>query len=401
MWDTEPKQQPSPKSTRFFLDWLEQHALTGDVLRDAEDIILNAEQEANEVKHFRTTVQTPPWHSEGPTVWFHVRRILSGVLAITNGADVCEIEEFAREKLFDEEVKEIGLTIRENAGSMITLALVHDLAKPDTVSLEAPQDSKGGAEGFLLHKRKREVASTSEQEHVMKLFRAFEANHQGLDQSRLTADFYDEYEIQSHYNKHDQIGASDKYEIVRETIGRMYHLSSDDLVRVQLIVKYHIEFLSAFSEKPSVAKYRLFHERASRAGLDADDFLDLLLAFTFLDSVVGCYVYRDGSFSAQTQVITNFLQSEFDAAPHRRLRRRENKDLQVRKRRKVALRTAKLLGDDIFSLLEIPFGPGRGEVVEKINRLVEDSSLEIDFGTHTQEMTARINEARHLLTLVR
>lgn len=399
MWESPSAEQQKPRKTLPFLDWMKTHVLTSERLRAAEAIIDSAEREAPEIRRFRHTPETPPWHVEGSTVWHHIRRALAGVLAVTDGADLLEIEEFAREKDLAGEIAEMQRVIRENSGSMITFVLVHDIAKPDVLQLEAPEGSKGAREGFLSHKyRESKTAREDERQYYLKLFRSFEERHHLPEIDRVAAAFFDEYEIRSHYYGHDVVGASEKYQSVRETIGGMFHLSADDLVLIQLAVKYHIDFLMRFNEGVNPNGVELMTQRANRAGIDADDFLDLLLAFTFFDTTVGSYGYENGEFFGRTQEVVTYLRSEFEAMPHRRARREETQDHARRKRRKAALAAAGLSGDAVFQLLGTPFGPERAAVMHDVNQLVDDAEAEVDFGRHRKELLRRAAVARDLLT---
>lgn len=399
MWETAPEKTIQPRNTMYFLDWMRERVLTDAFLRQAEDILLQAEREAKEIGRLKNVPQSPPWHTEGPTAWHHVRRILAGVLAVVDGASLLEIEEFAREKDLAGEIIELEQTIRENAGSMLTYALTHDIAKPDAITLEAPANSKGGKEGFFTKAAsQKRVANEDDRTLYLKLFRAFEAAHTVMDPNELCAAFFDVYEIRAHYLDHGKIGAGDAYQHVREEIGGMYHLSADDLVHVQLGIRHHMDFLNAFASGENVAQFKVFEGRANRYGLDADDFLDLLLAFTFIDTTIGSLKYQEGEFSGQTDIIIHALRSEYHAAPHRRARRQEKADIHARRARKAVLQAAELDGKAVFALLGTPYGPERGEVMKRINALIDHPAEMIQFGGQTDEMRRRIETARDLLT---
>lgn len=400
MWEETPESMPKPRESRFFLDWMDREVLRDDVTSQAEVVLTEAEQEVGApVRRYRTTPQSAPWHVEGPTVAHHVRRAIAGVLAITEGADVLEIEEIAREKTLLGEFSELQRTIRANAGTMLAFALVHDMGKPDTLTFDAPRGTGGEREGFSTNKRTRsKSASEDERQHYLKLVRAFAEKEEIEDHAELTAAFYDEYEIKTHFYGHERVGSSEKYRDAREAIGGLYHMSADDLAMLQLIIKNHIDAIMSFKDAPDPAKFRSFVERANRAGFDADDFLDLLLAGMFIDVTVGSLMYRDGQYSAQFEPVINFLKSEYEVLPRRREERREEVDLKDRKRVKLALQAANLLGGDVFSLLNIPFGPKRGDIMRKIREAVEDPAAPVDFGPHTEEMYRRIETARSLLT---
>lgn len=397
MWEVAPK-QTRQKETKYLLDWMNREVLREDLAREAEDLLIAAENVAQEIRSFRTTPQAANWHAEGPVISDHIRRILQVILAIVEGASLLEIEEFAREKILYGELLELEQTIREQAATMIVFALLHDLAKPDTLRFDAPQGSKGEKEGFRLHGQvKRELARPEEVQHYMKLYKSF-AIKQGVKTTQeMTAAFFDTYEIHVHNHGHDRVGASDKYLEVRQRIEELHQLSADDAALMPFLIKHHIDALSYFKDGPNEKKFLLLIERANQWGFDADDALDALLAAAFLDRL-GSLSYAHGQFTVQYEMIVHMLHSERLALPKRQEKRDQEVLLEKKRKRKAAMKEAGLNGESVFSLLETVYGKERGTVMKRINEMIDDPEIEIEFGEHSEEMGRRITHARSLLT---
>ena len=107
MWESLPPKKLQNVETRFFLDWVNDELFHSDIIRQAEDTFLQAAKQFPEIARFQTTPQSAPWHCEGPVLSDHVKRILAGIYAIVNGAQLLEIEELAREKSLAGEIYEM------------------------------------------------------------------------------------------------------------------------------------------------------------------------------------------------------------------------------------------------------------------------------------------------------
>lgn len=399
MWEEAPVIKKSNKDTHYLLSWMESEILTEDRVRQAELSLKAAEKIAPSLKQYRTTPQSAPWHAEGPTVDFHIRRFICGVQAIADGKSLLDVEELAREKVIRSELLELEETIREYAGWFMTYALVHDAAKIDTVSFSSPEASRGAKEGFFGHKYQLSPhADEASRLHYLKLFRAFCVHQQEQKTEQCVAAFFDEFEIETHYLEHAKEGAGERYQNIHEKIGSVYHVEPDDLAKLQFVIRNHIDAISFFRDKPNPSKYLLLIDRVNRAGFDADDVLDLLVAAIFLDVSMGSLAYTHGQFGPDLKPILNMIKSEALAAPERKRKREEARDLAARKQKKSVLNDAGLLGKDIFDLLEIPHGPERGRFMKTIRAAIEDPAMTVDFGPHTDEVRRRLEDARRLLT---
>lgn len=386
----------SKRETAYFLDWLEGLFSAG-YLAQAREVLQQAENKVSALKAYRTTPQSAPWHVEGPVVADHVERALAGLEAILDGASILEIEELARYKELREEIVELQETIRENAATMRAFVLLHDIAKTVTINFDAPPGSKGEKEGFQQHKyRSQTQASKAEMNLYQKLYKAFTVAHSDLDQIQLMAKFYDQYEIKTHYPDHAKVGAGHDFFNTREAICDQYRLTTHDRALLTFMIRNHIDVLNGFERQADPAKFNLLIARANKAGFDADDALDLMVAGLFLDSVIGCVAYKDGKIEADLKPLINILRAEEQLAPQRRVARRDKSRLRERRIMKDALAQANLAPEEVFALLGTPVGPERGLIMKQIYDLVIGSKTELNFGDHNSTLAPRIRQAQQI-----
>ncbi len=394
MWETLPIKKQEAHARPFFLSWTESIA-TKERTRRAEDTLIRLESDVPEIRQFRTTPQSPPWHSEGPFVIDHIRRILIGLYAVTDGEDLLEVEELAREKHHHPELVELQETIREHAATLEAFALLHDIAKPQQLFFNAPASSRGEVEGYRQrdqdHVRR---ASDRDRETYRKLVEAMSAGNPELSPSELAARFFDQYEIRAHYHGHDRVGASDTFLAQREFVSDRYRLPARDRAMLTFAIRHHIDVFHFFKNGPNPEKYNLLIARADKQGFDADDALDFLLAGIFLDATMGGLIYLEGQFSCDQGILFNMLESEALARGERRTRRRERQNAKREEVFRQMLKEVGLGSEDIFALLSTPFGPERAEIVAKVEDLVRRQNADIHFSLQGEEMTKRIKLAR-------
>ncbi len=387
----------SSRETWYFLDWMEKFVVGNEAIRrEVDDLFQEVAAKVGAVKRFRNTPQSAPWHCEGITVDVHVKRMLGTIQAVVQGADLLTIEEFSREKTLHEGLVELQEVIREHAGFFLAYAFVHDIAKPDVVFLEALPGSKGAKEGFVEARRKG-LGDVEQIQHYFKLFKSFLVKHEGSEVPESMANFFDEYEIQVHYYNHDRVGSGDSFASVREVIASQFRVSADHVDSLRLLTKRHMQTMSFFLNGVNVEKYDFLAQQAGRDGYDADDYLDLALGCLFLDVTAGSLAYEHGQFSAQYQPVLNCLRSELMAREERKHRRSKKREEAFRRRRKQVLEEVGLAGDVLFSLLNVPFGPGRADVVQKISDAVDGRGDLRGFSSHVDELQKRVDQARALL----
>lgn len=376
----------------FLADWLEG-VLSSETLRRAHGVFEGAVAQIPELVRFRMTPQTPPHHAEGPNVACHVERVLALVLAIEDGARLVDVEEFARNPADRLAVEEIETTIRQHAAFFKVFALVHDIAKPDVVSLSAPGDSRGAADGFAAS-RHDHPASPKEIARFDKLIRAFAAAHPKLTSAEISREFFAEYQISAHYTDHDRHGAGATYAPIRAAALELFGVNASFHKLLAEIIWSHMDVLHFFDESPRAAKYAFLEARARKVGLNADVFLTFLACGTMLDAVLGSLVAVENTAKPSVAVILNMLASERDAVPLRHATRLALEERTRKTAIKDILAHAKLSADDIFGLIPTPYGPERGDVVRGVYDMIRGKASEYDFGGHTAEITRRAASAK-------
>lgn len=399
MWEKLPVQKKV--STSFFSDWLDQYVLVDFYGKKSIRIFKDAEKISSIFSKLRVIPQTPPYHSEGPFASDGILRAISGLYAVLDGARLLSIESFIRERHFNEEIRAIEDTMREQIASLTVYLLMHDLGKVSTLVLDAPAGSRGEIEGFSQHGyRSSSAASVEELLLFGKLYKSFSISKQHYEKRSLVAGFYDKYEIHAHYPDHAKLSI-DSNEEVFESISDHFRLPERDRELIKFSVRNHMYVISAFGSGPNFNAYKLLVSRAHKAGFDADDALDFIMAATFLDVCVGSLTYRLGEFISSVEIILNILRSEEHVSPHRREERRKKRTISDEKFLRYVLNESELDGDSLFKLLQTPFGPERGKIVAEIRSLVMDVSIETKFTNHSHELERRVKKARELFDVVR
>lgn len=415
MWENGGLNLRSKGESKLFLRWLQEDVLTDNRKNQARKILVEAGLLAPELQKFDHTPQSAPWHCEGIFVRFHIERMLAGLLGILEGQSLLSVEELVGEKYWREDILKLEETIRANAATVQAFILLHDIAKPATISFDAAVSSKGAIEGFAQHKRRLNVAaSPAEQALYFKLFRAFElAEGAGSSRPLLRRDssrpvahsvpegdsvmaFFTEYGIETHYLGHARRALKPEYRAARTAIETSLHLEPRDAELLAFAMENHIDVLDFFGTGPDVSKFELLIARANKMKLDANEALDILLACVFLDSAIGSLSCKDGKFGVDLVSTFNFWRSEELAAPARRAKRREEIRLAQKKEFKTLLKSAGLSSDEVFQLTKIPFGRGRKELVEAVDELVKNPALPIPASLQNKEVLKRLAKAQKL-----
>lgn len=391
MWDTiEPNQ---PKETYPFLQWMERFVMTETYLRQARDTMYEFEAQISELANMHRTPQSPKHHAEGPIMTYHIERMLCALLAITDGrADLMQIEEFASELNLKEAIIELQDTILENGATLKAFIFVHDSAKYDCLTFDAPAGSKGASEGFASPQK---LSTKDLNDRYIKLLKAFEIEHSELSPIDLCVAFGKEYQIKVSYKGHDKVASSATFSDLRDQVSDLCRLTARDREMLYLLVKEHIEQISYFSKKPDGARYKVMEAVAQKAGLDSDDVLDLQLASLFLDAMVGSLAYHDGKFDPDVAVVLNMLKSEELAGSVKNIDRQNRLEEKKRKIFKSVLESCGLSSEEIFQILKIPFGAGRAEILAKVEDAVRYPEFAID-DPELQKLYPQIQKARLL-----
>ncbi len=388
------RQTASKDRIRPFTDWFLGLASTS-VRNQAKEVMAKAEEIVPSLVAWRTTPQGGQWHCEGPKLASHIERILVGVLGEGN---LLEIEELVREKDLWLEIAELQETLEKYRDLLTVFACTHDAAKPATLAFDAPEGSPGAAAGFMVRRTEGMTPATEvEKVRYDKLYRAFVAQRES-DEVQNMIDFYEEYQIAAHWPEHAGLAVTAEHTVMRQELLQNFGVPVANAKLLTELIRYHIEVIGSFTDKIDISKYEVMMARAGKAGLNVDVYLDLLVAVAYLDAVVGCVVEEKGKQKVQTQLLINMWRAEREACPERhsvRVRKAES----VRKAQyKEALDKAGISGEQVFKLLNTPFGPERGVLMEQVWLAIRDKSHTVEVGEHTAELVRRIEVARELLT---
>jgi len=391
MWDTiEPIQ---PKETYPFLQWMERFVMKEVYLRQARDTMYEFEAQISELANMHRTPQSPKHHAEGPVMTYHLERMLCALLAIADGkADLMQIQEFASELNLKEAIIELQDTISENAATLKAFIFVHDSAKYDCLTFDAPARSKGASEGFASPQK---MSVKYLNDRYIKLLKAFEIQHPNLSPVDLCVAFGQEYQIKTSYKGHDKVASSAAYSDLREQVADICRLTTRDREMLYLLVKEHINEISYFSKKPDGVRYKVMEAIAQKAGMDSGDVLDLQLASLFLDAAVGSLAYHDGGFDPDVKVVINMLKSEELSGSLKNQARQSRLEDKKRKTFKSVLESCGLGSEDIFEILKTPFGAKRAEILAKVEDAVRYPEFALD-NPELQKLYPQIQKARLL-----
>lgn len=375
-------------------EWLER-VITTDVRRRAHGVFEGAIAQLPELVRYRMTPQTPPHHAEGPNVAYHVERILACVLAIEDGEHVSDIEELSRNHDDRLAIQELEDVIRQHAAFFKVFALVHDAAKPDTVSFSAPESSKGAAEGFLQHaKRSESTATPKEIARFDKIIRAFAASRPNDTPEEISIAFFHEYAVSAHYDDHDRKGAGPQFELMRVAAMDLFGVEASFHKLLAEIIWNHIDAIRFFDDEIAPAKYAFLEARARKLGLNPDVFLTFLSAAVLLDAVLGSLGYENGKLQPNVAPILHLFASEREAVPVRNATRIAVEERQRKQAIKEVLAQAKLSAEDIFALIPVSLGPERGEVVHAVYDVIRGKTTSYAFQKHFEEIERRASIAR-------
>lgn len=304
------------------------------LLSERAETVLNEWEHETLFAKLYETPQSPPHHAEGPTVRSHLHRMLVGLFAIVEGKlSVLEVEEFARVKGYTDEFREMEQTIKEHAATFEVFALVHDVGKQFCVT----QDETGRAH-YLGHEK--EI-------------------HRGE---------------------------------VRELLGRLavhYRLSDRDVDYLMPLISFHLEPMRRLQKGHDPKHVRLLEAIATKEGLDADDFIDLLQAAAFLDQVIG-------SVPGEVEPLIRFFLAEAEHAPWKRARKDEQKALQKRQEAQRVFHTVGLDGEGVMKLTGMRPSRDLGALLQAVQGAAR-GEREVD--KHwSRELQQRVLEARKSLS---
>ena len=378
-----------------FTDWLDRYVQVGVFVEEAQKQFRANTRYVSILRDLEVTPQSPPYHAEGPFVSDGVIRALAGLLAVLDEASLLCIEELVRERHLLEEIRDLERIIKEHAASLSVYIFMHDIAKPRTLVLDTPKGSRGEAEGFSVHDaNKNRVSSPRERELYSKLFRAHEAR-QSLDKKFSVASFFDTYEIHAHYPNHGKKGL--------EVAGAHFDMLSDQFrlrprerELVAFAILNHMEAIERFGKKDNKIAFEKLISKSHKAGLDANNVFDFMLAAVFFDACVGSLPYIEGRFEPSVELVLRMLRAQDDFAPSRRVARRKRIEEQEELFLRDVLRRTGLDGDSVFALVQMPFGSKRGKVLQAIRFAVTHPRRDVKLPIASHELMVRIEKARKL-----
>jgi hypothetical protein len=364
--------------TKLLLSFIEQDVLPSEHFTRAQKVFTEVSKEIPEVLTLGYTPQGPRHHAEGPRVEAHITRMLACLFYLNSTNFSLElIEDFAREKSFTAEVRSLQKTLKEQEAFLTAYAFCHDLGKPLCLTFKVLAGKKG------------ESVRIIDAEQFDKLYRAFAA-HRGEESAEKTvAAFYDEYGIVTHYIGHDRAGASPEFSKAREAVLKHFGVSLSSAKLMTELIRHHMDVLTAFTRGVDTVEYTAFTALAGRLGLNKEMFLDMAVAGMFLDAVAGSLHYEEGTFSHAVTPLLNWYRAEREVAPERHEEREHAEKRAGKLVLKKAYDAAGLSPEKVFELLNTPIGPIRGEVMKKIDELVQNPEADIDFGEHTAELRRR------------
>ncbi len=319
--------------TKHLLDVLKQVENTRPLLARADEV-LEAWQHEELIAGLLKTPQSPPYHTEGPTVRAHLRLMLASLFAITDGAvQLTDIEEFARLKGLEDEILEMQETINENAASLEVFCLVHDIGK----QFKMFRDAKG-----------------------------------------------------VHYHGHEKEIYRPEVLALLGRLAKEFRLEDRDVDMLVPLVSYHLAS-QRFQKAADPKQVNVLTKFATDQGVDADDFINLLQSAILLDQILG-------SRPGDPTPLINFLLAEREYAPWKLKEKEAARALERKRLIHKILVDVGLDGHGIMQLTGLTPGRELGDLVKKSSRAMEvEDRLETSFGVWQEELTRRILLGRERL----
>ncbi len=372
----------------FLREWTDQIINEAKAKYPALREALNAPQSANH-------------HGEGPMIEDHVREILKTLYALVEGRfRLSEIEEFARLGGYEGELEELEETIKERAAFFKAFALLHDIGKGAAISFTAEEGSLGAEQGFgqsiaLGWGEYGGEERYAAQRKYEDLFDRFAAEHPDLTSQEIQAEFFRKYKITIHHHGHARLIHLPMYEEVARALAEEYRLTEDDTDLLIELCASHMDPLHKFWHDAQAKDYDLMVKHAVEVGRDPDDFLDLLLAGTFLDVPGGSLQLVNGGYHRPSAALINFMKAEHDYMPHRRAQTEQARAERMLKQKREVYRQVGLDGDTLLDFMGMTPGPDFGKLLKEIQGAVERPEMMPDLSPALRpEVSKRIVAAR-------
>lgn len=375
MWRL-PSARPSRETE--FLETALERVFSDPRVRTRADRALAAAAHAEPlIAQSLKTPQSLPYHGEGPFMEAHLRDMMAALYAVEDGTlDLCVVEEFARHKSFRGEVEELQDTLRERMAFFEAFIVCHDAAKWVSASCEGEPGSAGERLGFVVPPRAAwEDAGAASRARVrslyLDLYHAFAKDRPGELPADVQAAFYGAYGIRVHFRGHDRMVHAPVYRALLSRVCARLRLTADDERALEYLIAHHLQPLADFDGiwPERIGRYLVL---ANKAGLDGDDFIDLLQAATFLDYVAGS-AKRLTSASVPAhdpEPVIKFLESEHAFAPHRRAEAAKRREDRKKQERNAVFREAGLDGLSLMDMLQMAPGPSFGALLARIHAAI-------------------------------
>jgi len=359
-----------------FLDLLMERIEMDEVLWQKAEAILQgvAKQEPLIADSLRTP-QSPHYHAEGPILHHHLRLMLMVLYSVAEGKiSLLDIEEFRRMKEYEGEIKELEQTIREKAGLLEVFVLCHDAGKWPSVFFSAPKGSRGERLGFdmdIMFKWDEFGACERAKfrDKYIELFDEFVREHPGESMESLEAQFYLYYGIRVHYPGHERVIHTPVYRNLIERVGTAHSLSCQNVVLLEDLICHHQVGEQFVEVRPEGIK-KLVHF-AQAHGYDSDDFIDLLQAVVFLDTVCSSKRLAPHGTWRDPSVIINFLRSEHEYQPLRRQKKELEREDGAKCKRNRLFREVGLDGVALMDLFDMEAGVQFGKVMRRVHNAID------------------------------
>jgi hypothetical protein len=203
------------------------------------------------------------------------------------------------------------------------------------------------------------------------LYQAFAKDRRGETPADTQAAFFDAYGIRVHFRGHDRMVHAPVYRSLLSRTCVRLRLTQQDEHELEYLIAHHLQPLSDFDgvRPERIGRYVAL---ANKAGMDGDDFMDLLQAAMFLDYVAGSAM-RHSAEEKATHVadpVIRFLESEHAFAPHRRPEAAKRHIERKKQERNAVFRDAGLDGLSLLDVLEMPAGPKFGALLSRIHAAI-------------------------------
>ncbi|MBT5807895.1 hypothetical protein HOI18_01325 [Candidatus Uhrbacteria bacterium] len=340
----------------------------------AEALLSAAEKAEPLMAECFRTPQDIRYHSEGPTVRYHLRLMLMVLYALSEEKlHLIDIEEFRRLQGYEGEIDELEEILKENIALFEVFILCHDVGKWPSVFFSSKKSSRGDELGFQMgrehHFAEKHDERVQMREKYIALFAKFKAQHPNEPASEVQSNFFLTYGIEVHYPGHARMVHSPVYEDLIDRFVMTHKLPGRDRDLVFDLMSYHIEFLHDFKDVNS-HKIGTYLHLATKRGYDGDDFVDLMQGCLLLDTVFGSKRLSAHGHWHDPSILVNCLRSEHEFAPLRRVEKEAEREAAEKRGRNQAFKEVGLDGIAMMDLLKMEAGPKFGMMLRRIHAAI-------------------------------